>query len=123
MKGSGTALPLDMHRIAARCKNSYYAPSKFSAVQLAYSEPRCRVLVFRERGRPPRASPRSNACCSKQCTDTGRLVGTGCSSAMAARLALMKAQRQLYHDAGVHVHVRNFNVRSLSSRARVPRRP
>jgi hypothetical protein len=46
--GSGVTLPLDLHRIAARCRNSYYAPKKFSAVQLAYSEPRCRVLVFRE---------------------------------------------------------------------------
>lgn len=46
--GSGITLPLDLHRIAARCKNSYYAPKKFSAVQLAYNEPRCRVLVFRK---------------------------------------------------------------------------
>jgi hypothetical protein len=30
---------------------------------------------------------------------------------MAARLALMRAQRQLYEDAGVHIHVRNFSVR------------
>lgn len=29
---------------------------------------------------------------------------------MAARLALLRAQRQLYEDAGVHVHVRNFAV-------------
>ncbi len=46
--GSGVTLPLDLHRIAARCKNSYYAPKKFSAVQLAYNDPRCRVLVFRK---------------------------------------------------------------------------
>ena len=45
---SGLTLPLDLHHIAARCRNSYYAPKKFSAVQLAYSEPRCRVLVFRK---------------------------------------------------------------------------
>jgi hypothetical protein len=29
---------------------------------------------------------------------------------MAARLALLRAQRQLYQDAGVHIHVRNFAV-------------
>ena len=29
---------------------------------------------------------------------------------MAARLALMRAQRQLYEDAGVHIHVKNFSV-------------
>lgn len=46
--GSGITLPLDLHFIAARCKNAFYAPKKFSAVQLAYKEPRCRVLVFRE---------------------------------------------------------------------------
>ena len=48
VEGSGITLPLDLHRIAARCRNSYFAPKRFSAVQLAYSEPRCRVLVFRE---------------------------------------------------------------------------
>jgi TATA-box binding protein (TBP) (component of TFIID and TFIIIB) len=47
VSGSGFSLPLDLHLIAARCRNSYYAPKKFSAVQLAYNEPRCRVLVFR----------------------------------------------------------------------------
>lgn len=48
VEGSGTTLPLDLHRIAARCRNSYFAPKRFSAVQLAYNEPRCRVLVFRK---------------------------------------------------------------------------
>ena len=48
--GTDTLLPFDLHRIAAMCPNSYHAPRKFSAVQLAYSEPRCRVLVFREYG-------------------------------------------------------------------------
>lgn len=46
--GGGVSLPLDLHLIAARCRNSYYSPKKFSAVQLAYTEPRCRVLVFRK---------------------------------------------------------------------------
>jgi hypothetical protein len=36
---------------------------------------------------------------------------TGCSGPLAARLALMRAQRQLYQDAGVHIHIRNFSVR------------
>jgi len=88
VSGSGITLPLDLHRIAARCRNSYYAPKKFSAVQLAYSEPRCRVLVFH----------------------TGRLVGTGTSGPMAARIALLRAQKQLYEDADVNIHVRNFAV-------------
>lgn len=110
MEGSGTCLPLDLHRIAARCKNSYYAPSKFSAVQLAYLEPRCRVLVFRKLSPPQSYIAPLHTWHAR--TDTGRLVGTGCSNAMEARLALMRAQRQLYEDADVHIHVRNFDVRS-----------
>lgn len=109
------ALPLDLHRIAAFCKNSYYAPRKFSAVQLAYAEPRCRVLVFR-------VALYSNKACQSgfvhpdcRCTDTGRLVGTGCSSPTAARLALMRAQRQIYKDAGIYIQLRNFAVRLLKA--------
>ena len=48
MPGSGISLPLDLGLIASRCKGSYYAPKRFAAVQLAYSNPRCRVLVFRK---------------------------------------------------------------------------
>lgn len=48
IEGSGVTLPLDLHFIASRCRNAFYAPRKFSAVQLAYSSPRARVLVFRE---------------------------------------------------------------------------
>lgn len=55
--GSGLTLPLNLHAIGARCTNAYYAPKRFAAVQLAFSNPRCRVLVFH----------------------TGRLVGTGAS--------------------------------------------
>lgn len=81
--GSGAKLPLDLHRIAARCRNSYYAPKKFSAVQLAYSEPRCRVLVFRNFVPFKRYYPTVPLSChhsnntSRVFTDTGRLVGTG----------------------------------------------
>jgi TATA-box binding protein (TBP) (component of TFIID and TFIIIB) len=89
MPGSGISLPLDLKHIASRCVGSYFAPKRFAAVQLAFATPRCRVLVFH----------------------TGRLVGTGTSSASAARLAIARAQRQLADQAGVHVHVRNFQVR------------
>ena len=47
MPGSGISLPLDLRHIASRCKGSFYAPKRFAAVQLAYSSPRARVLVFR----------------------------------------------------------------------------
>jgi len=111
VENSGVTLPLDLRVIAARCKNAYYAPKKFSAVQLAYSEPRCRVLVFRTFNLPIITTFNKNHADSTfLCTDTGRLVGTGCGGPMAARLALLRAQRQLYQDAKVNIHVRNFAV-------------
>jgi hypothetical protein len=42
--------------------------------------------------------------------DTGRIVGTGCDSAMAARLAVARAQRQIAMEAGVYLRLRNFSV-------------
>ena len=81
-------LPLDLRTIASRCTGSYYAPRRFAAVQLAYSNPRARVLVFH----------------------TGRLVGTGCGSSSAARLAISRAQRQLAVEADVHLNVIKFAV-------------
>ena len=92
MPGSGISLPLDLRHIASRCKGSFYAPKRFAAVQLAYSSPRARVLVFH----------------------TGRLVGTGCGGASAARLAIARAQRQLAEEADVNLHIRNFAVRFLT---------
>lgn len=86
--GSGITLPLNLSMIAARCNGAYFAPKRFAAVQLAYTNPRCRILFFH----------------------TGRVVGTGCSGAMAARLAIARAQRQLAEEAGVHLHIRNFSV-------------
>jgi TATA-box binding protein (TBP) (component of TFIID and TFIIIB) len=86
--GSGITLPLDLHAIGARCTNAYYAPRRFAAVQLAFSNPRCRVLIFH----------------------TGRLVGTGCSGPMQARMAILKAARQLAVEAKVFVHIRKFSV-------------
>ena len=40
----------------------------------------------------------------------------GTSGPMAARLALLLAQRQLAEDAGVRIHVHNFAVRLYNSR-------
>ena len=86
--GSGITLPHDLHAIGARCTNAYYAPKRFAAVQLAFSNPRCRVLVFH----------------------TGRLVGTGCAGPMAARLAISKCIRQLVREVGIHVRVAKLTV-------------
>ena len=75
--GSGLTLPLDLHAIGARCTNAYYAPRRFAAVQLAFSNPRCRVLIFRK----PHFQPRTSAAVAPRphcaLADTGRLVGTG----------------------------------------------
>ena len=54
-EGSGVTYPLDLRLIASRCKGAFYAPTRFAAVQLAFSQPRSRILIFH----------------------TGRLVGTG----------------------------------------------
>jgi len=86
--GSGVTLPLDLHAIAARCTNAYYAPRRFAAVQFAFNNPRSRVLIFH----------------------TGRLVGTGSAGPMQARMAILKAARQLAVEANMHVHIRKFSV-------------
>jgi TATA-box binding protein (TBP) (component of TFIID and TFIIIB) len=80
VEGSGITLPLDLHRIAARCKNSFYAPKKFSAVQLAYSEPRCRVLIFRESATVSTDWDIALTRLFFLFADTGRMVGTGTRS-------------------------------------------
>jgi hypothetical protein len=103
----GGKLPLDLHTIAAKCTNAYFAPRRFAAIQLAFSTPRSRVLIFRK------------SCPLSLCVhilthfcfaDTGRIVGTGCDSPQAARLAVVRAQRQLATEAGVYLKIRNFQV-------------
>ena len=78
MPGSGLKLPLNLHEIGARCSNAYFAPKRFAAVQLAFSNPRCRVLVFRKRRSNSNSLPSFwNTAPTCLCADTGRLVGTG----------------------------------------------
>ena len=109
VQGSGITLPLDLFRIAARCNGAYFASKRFAAVQvpfgphlghtpchgfscsrawtscsqLAYTHPRCRVLVFRKfsvlKTEPPKThtSPSAERCVLSLVADTGRLVGTG----------------------------------------------
>ena len=42
--------------------------------------------------------------------DEASVYVAGCSGPMAARLAILKAARQLAVEAGVYVHVRKFSV-------------
>lgn len=86
--GSGTTLPLPLASIARKCTGAYFAPRRFAAVQLALSNPRCRVLIFH----------------------TGRIVGTGTTSHAAAKLAVVVACLRLSREAGVHLEICNFDV-------------
>ena len=110
--GSGLTLPLNLHHVASRCTGAFHSPRRFAAVQLAFSNPRCRVLVFR-------APPLSRHCPARggathrtlaRATDTGRLVGTGTNSPLAARMAICRAQRLMAEEANVHLTIRNFAV-------------
>ena len=85
----GSPLPLNLKKIACRCKGAiYYAPRRFTAVQFPYDEPRSRVLLFH----------------------TGRLVGTGCDSPAAAKLAVIRALKSISEDAGIQIGLRRFCV-------------
>lgn len=44
----GQSLPFNLKQIAVKCRNAvYFAPRKFTAIQLAFDSPRSRVLLFR----------------------------------------------------------------------------
>lgn len=95
LPNSGVKLPLDLHFIASRCSNSYYAPRRFAAVQLAFSAPRARVLVFH----------------------TGRVVGTGTlrpTDAIASTPTLSHGNRLRGTDGGTAQH----SARAAPARAR-----
>ncbi len=112
LPGSGVTLPLDLRAIAARCTNAYHAPQRFAAVQFAFNNPRCRVLIFRKPQVHFSTTTRADLSLLLAClfADTGRLVGTGCAGPMQARMAILKAARQLAVEANVHVHIRKFSV-------------
>jgi len=85
----GTALPFDLRYIASKCKGAvYFAPRRFTAVQIAFDEPRSRILLFH----------------------TGRVVGTGCTGPFAAKLAVARALNVIARDANIFIGVRNYAV-------------
>jgi len=56
----GSGLPFDLKKIAVRCRGAvYFAPRRFTAVQLPFDEPRSRVLLFRK-CLPDRPRPKSH---------------------------------------------------------------
>ena len=89
-EGSGVTLPLDVRLIASRCRGAFYAPSRFAAVQLAFSQPRSRILIFH----------------------TGHFVGAGTTGSIAARTAIVRAQRQLALEAGIHLKIQSFQIKN-----------
>jgi hypothetical protein len=135
----GSSLPLDLKKIAVRCKGAvYFAPRRFTAVQLAFDEPRSRVLLFRTHALSPSHCLLLLIGFHLVCADTGRVVGTGmlldallllccrksdseptfahcvagCDSPTAAKLAVARALKTIAMEAGVHVAVRRFAVSS-----------
>jgi TATA-box binding protein (TBP) (component of TFIID and TFIIIB) len=87
--GEGGTLPFDLRSIAQNVKGAiFYSPRRFTAVQLAFAEPRSRVLLFH----------------------TGRIVGTGSTSPTAAKLAVMKAMKCISEATGLHVVCKRFLV-------------
>ena len=88
LPGSKSVFPLDLRRIARLCPASFYAPGRFSALQMGLQFPRSRVLLFH----------------------TGRLVGTGTGGMAEARLALSMAVQSLAQHAGIFLGIGNARV-------------
>jgi TATA-box binding protein (TBP) (component of TFIID and TFIIIB) len=118
----GSSLPFNLKAIAVKCRNAvYFAPRRFTAIQLAFDSPRSRVLLFRMHRLPLTLQARlsvqsqdTNRRFLRVCvpTDTGRMVGTGCDGPFAAKLAVIRAVKTISEEAGVHIGIRKFAVRS-----------
>ena len=113
----GSSLPFNLRAIAMRCRGAvYFAPRRFTAVQLAFDEPRSRILLFREckHHTPTPRQTRNTHTLQRNpeslFADTGRVVGTGCNNPTAAKLAVIRALKAISTEAHVHVAVRRFAV-------------
>lgn len=123
----GSDLPFDLKKIAVKCRGAvYFAPRRFTAVQLPFDEPRSRVLLFhtgrivgtgtlgrsellRAHTHRHKTPARFTVMCVVGCCIT-RYVG--CDSPMAAKLAVVRSLKTIAQEAGVHVAVRRFAVSS-----------
>jgi len=83
-----TQLPLNLYEIAKKCNGTFYAPQKFAAVQAGIDNPKSRILIFH----------------------TGRIVQTGTTSIMAARVAIMQTLKMLYKNTGMQFRATNFSI-------------
>lgn len=83
-----TKLPLDLYHIAKTCDGTFYAPSKFAAVQLGIDNPKSRILIFH----------------------TGRIVQTGTTSVIAAHNAVSLTLKILRDRAGLMLRACDFSI-------------
>jgi hypothetical protein len=92
----GSSLPFDLKAIAVKCRDAvYFAPKRFTAIQLAYDSPRSRILLFRTYLHPPLCFPSAvyrvdcDACACERvsvCAHRHRTGGGhGCASASRRR--------------------------------------
>lgn len=112
----GSSLPFDLRHIAVRCKNAvYFAPRRFTAVQLAFDEPRSRVLLFHT-GRMVGTGARRRSLVSAPFSPAFLLPvpfpfpSAGCNGPTAAKLAVVRALKSISEDAGVKIGIRRFSV-------------
>jgi hypothetical protein len=110
----GSTLPFNLREIARKVNGAiYFAPRRFTAVQLAFDQPRSRTLLFHT-GRivgtgtnpctTPHHPPRVVSIPPLVCTCTGT------NGPQAARLAVARAIHAIATQAGVHIGIRRFSV-------------
>ena len=109
-EGSGVTLPLDLRTIAARCRGAFYAPARFAAVQLAFSQSRSRMPKAHFSHR----SARWHRCVfppvALALTLRSRSRFARAPPVTQLRAAIVRAQRQLALEAGVRLNIQSFQV-------------
>ena len=81
-------------------------------MQLAFSAPRARVLVFHT-GRVVGTGYKPGfltLTLTLTLTRSEEHLQTGCNGPMEARLSILRAQRQLAVEAGMRLHFRKFEI-------------
>ena len=118
-RSSARRSPPRLPRAGASCRSTCTASpasARTRSLPRAASPPsswpsRRRARVFSRSVRAPSPLRRRAVSPARPRADTGRIVGTGCDSPQAARLAVARAQRQVCHESGVLLRLRNFAVR------------
>ena len=91
---STTSLPLNLRKLSSQIDGAYYAPRKFAALQIAFSSPKVRVLVFH----------------------TGRAISCGALGPVAARHSIIKTLHLLKEKCGIELVISNiFIINSVAT--------